>query len=150
MKSSSKEATALSNISRALNELDLYYYFTNYRERADRPYGIDATPLLTFEALRSKLAARDFRRDPGKPLQSSHPGGLESWREGGAVSPALQICLLENGDVDIDLDFFNPWGGDLVSFIGHGLEVLWHWIRGTHTNQRLMAKALDRRFGVKA
>jgi hypothetical protein len=138
--------TALQNITRALRETYILHLFSCIEEREGKPDRVYAIPTCPFRQLREELRERGWTKDPGDPAVL-HSGAIESWREGGAVMPALQICFLLGGAVEIDLDFAAPLGGDVASLVVHGAEVFWHWLWNTKTNPKRMAKALDRRFG---
>ncbi|HWR49905.1 MAG TPA: hypothetical protein VN428_02290 [Bryobacteraceae bacterium] len=133
--------TARVNILRALRHLGLDNAIADIVPAEDR---IWARPV--GDALLDHIQAHRWTKDPGDP-SALHSGAVSSYREPGAVMPALQVCWLVDGRVEIDLDFAAPLGGDLASFVVHGAEVLWHWLRRTKTNQFRMAKALDKRFG---
>lgn len=132
--------TASENIGRALRCVGLADDVDLVAEAADRVF------YRPSPRLRGKLVTRGWTRDPVSP-EMLHAGAEESWREPGAVMPALQICFLRGGLVEADLDFAAPLGGDVVSAVVHFGEFLWHTVTGTRTNQRRMARALDRRFG---
>jgi hypothetical protein len=143
MSTPSQTPTARYNIMRALGHAGLRSYVeTVIEEQKDRIIVRVTSPQM----LVAELKLEGWSRDAIRP-SFWHSKGLISYREPGAVIPSLQICFRADGLVDIDLDFFNPWGGDLVSFIGHGIEVGWHWISRTKTSPARMAKALDKRFG---
>jgi hypothetical protein len=139
-----REVTARTNILRALREIGLADAITDIQAGEDR---IWAQPV--GEMLWHRITERGWTRDPGDPGRL-HTGAVSSYREPGAVMPAIQVCFLEDGRVEIDLDFAAPLGGDVASFVVHAIEVAWHWLRGTKTNQVRMAAALDKRFGHEA
>ena len=134
--------TARTNILRVLRHHGLESAITDIEEHEAnifaRPDGRRTLWLYVRE--------NRWTRDPVSPAKL-HPGAFVSYRERIAGKPALQVCWLRDGRVDIDLDFYNPWGGDLVSFIGHGAEVAWNLLRRAKTNQKQMARALGRRLG---
>lgn len=137
--------TTRLNILRALGHAGLWLYIealTVIEEQKDRIIVRVSNPQTLIAALNGGAWTQDF-------ISPSfwHPNGKTSYREPGAVIPSLQICFRTDGLVDIDLDFFNPWGGDVVSFVGHGIEVGWHWLTRTKTSPTRMARALDKRFG---
>jgi hypothetical protein len=138
--------TARENITRALRQAGMSNWFFDIEERDGKTDRIYATPLFTFRHMADEFRRLGWRKDPGNP-SILHDGAVASFREPVAGKPALQVCLLCDGKVEIDLDFFNPWGGDVLSFVGHGIEVAWNWITRTKTNQVRMARALDKRFG---
>ena len=133
--------TARTNILRVLRHHGLESAITDIEEHADR---IFARP--DGQALWLYVRENRWTRDPVSPAKL-HPGAVVSYREPGAVMPAMQVCWFLDGRVEIDLDFAAPLGGDLASLVVHGFEVAWNWIRLRKTNQKQMAKALDRRFG---
>jgi hypothetical protein len=138
------EVTARANIERALAHLGLLSCVVITAEADDRVYGIPVDG-----SLRRYVREAGWRKDPGDP-SGLHDGALESWREPGAVIPALQVCFLKDGRVEIDLDIAAPLGGDVVSFVVHAAEIAWHWLTRSKTDQKRMAKLLDKRFGVLA
>jgi hypothetical protein len=134
--------TARANIERVLAHHCLSDAVVITAEEIDRVYGIPVDGTL-----RRYVEDRKWTEDPGESEKFSHDGALASYREPNAVIPSMQICFLCDGRVEIDMDIFNPFGGDGVSLIGHGLEYIWHKVTRTKTNPRRMARLLDKRFG---
>ncbi len=133
----SKAVTARANIERVLRHIGMLEHVTVLSESQDRVRARYAAEFLAY-------VIEHFDRDPGKP--TLHPGAWASYREPGAVMPALQVCFREDATADIDLDLAAPFGGDVASLVTHGTEVLWHWLSGRKSNQRRIARWLDRRF----
>jgi hypothetical protein len=129
--------TAAQNITRALSTLGLMPGVEIIEAREDRVIA-QCTPIF------QTYVRSYFTRDPGKP--TLHPGAVESWREPGAVMPALQVCFLEGDRAEIDLDLAAPLGGDVASLVVHAAEVLWHWATRSKTDQVRIARMLDKRF----
>jgi hypothetical protein len=135
--------TARQNITRTLRYLGLLDAIEITSEAEDRIYA----RVVGGGALVRRVLdpANPWTHDPSG-CNKLHPGALESYREPGAVMPALQICFHPHGMVEIDLDLANPLGGDVVSAVVHAAEVFWHAIAGRKSNQQRIARMLDKRF----
>ena len=74
-----------------------------------------------------------------------HKGAVASFRE--KTSPSLQITFLENGKIDIDLDFHGAKKGllGLPSLFLHLSEALHNWVTRKKTDEEKMRLALIRR-----
>ena len=131
--------TARQNIERALRHTYLFDLVEVTGEAEDRIY---AVPHFDAEL----LCGMGWTEDPKCVARKMHEGAVESYREPGAVMPALQITFLKDGKVDIDLDLAAPLGGDVASAVVHFCEVVWHKVSRTKSNQQRMAEWLNRRF----
>src|SRR5512146_2080824 len=89
--------TARANIERVLKEMGLAGYLDIYRADEDRVFA----RVLDPPAFRAVL--KGWEKDPGD-CSRLHPGAFASYREPGAVMPALQVCLHTGGIAEIDLD----------------------------------------------
>lgn len=132
--------TARENIARVLAHLGLSDAVVITAEEADRVYAVPVDGTI-----RRYVREAGWTKDPTDP-SALHDGALESWREPGAVIPALQVCFLRDGRMEMDLDIAAPLGGDVVSFVVHAAEVARHWLSRTKTDQKRMARLLDKRF----
>jgi hypothetical protein len=106
----------------------------------------------TSEALRDFLVANKWAVCLDKITSINHGNG-HSFREPGAVHPAMQIVLHPDDNsviwpywVEIDIDFWSPLGGDLVSLVGHTIEVAHNTIHHDLTDQEKISRLLDVRF----
>ena len=106
---------------------------------------------LNDRILRTIVLGR-WPSDPAFTANHFHGTNL-SFREPGAPSPCLQICIHRNPDSDLgyfveaDVDHKSPLTPNPVKKIGHGIEVLDNTINQKVTDHAAIAKELDARFG---
>lgn len=107
----------------------------------------------TSEALRNFLFSNKWDVCLDKITSINHGNG-HSYREPGAVHPAMQIVLHPVDYLgspwpywaEIDIDFWSPLGGDIVSLVGHTIEVAHNKIHHDLTDQEKISQLLDIRF----
>jgi hypothetical protein len=100
---------------------------------------VQATSPGAWDALQQSLVAAGFKLYTG---DTQHPGFESSYRQD-VGSWSMQVSFNANGStLNIDIDPYNPMYGDLVSLIGHGIDVLAHAITGNDTNYHTVGSAL--------
>lgn len=140
--------TIKENVLRILTHYGLQDSVVITLEMPDRVY---AWP--TSDSLRDFLISNKWDVSLDKITSINHGDG-HSYREPGAVHPAMQIVLhpSKNRDAtwpywaEIDIDFWSPLGGDLVSLLGHTIEVAHNKIHHELTDQEKISRLLDERF----
>jgi hypothetical protein len=100
---------------------------------------VDPTATNAWGDLQASLVAAGFNLYTG---DSMHPGAESSYRQN-VGSWSMQVSFsADHSTLNIDIDPHNPMYGDLVSAIGHGIDVLAHAVTGNDTNYHSVASAL--------
>ena len=142
-----KSATIKDNVDRILRHYNLTESVSITQEDEDRVWGWPPS-----DELRDFLVTNKWTKELSAITAKFHGDG-ESYREPGAVMPALQVVLHPAYEpwktweyfFEMDFDYANPLGGDLASLIVHLGEVLGHAITGGMTDQQKVSKLLDKR-----
>ena len=153
-----QEPNITDNVLRVLRYLGLEKHLAVEALGPDERYVI--LRACDFMAL-EYMTVNGWSRDPGPVSRRMHGGSRCSFREPGGVRPALQMSQMWDGVTYLDgetpvhyfladLDAEAPNLTQPFQSIKHGIMALWHKVSGSKTDQRDIARMLDKRLGPEA